>query len=60
MKNTKQPLNAVPAPANDKRLIVAVVTALLVAIVGVGVFYWYANTNHNPITGVESVKMMAT
>lgn len=56
MTQNKQPLNAVPAPSNDKRPIVAIIIVLFVVAVGAAVGYWYVTTNHTPVTPSTTVK----
>ena len=56
MNRDKQPLNAVPAPSNDKRALTVIIVILLIAAVGLGVGYWYVATNHSPVTPATVVK----
>lgn len=56
MKQTKQPLNAVPLPSSDKRLVGMVIAVLVLIVAGAGVFYWYTNTNHALVTQTQTVK----
>jgi len=56
MKQDKQPLNAVPAPSNDKRVLPVIIGVILIVAIGLGVGYWYFTTNHNPITQTTTVK----
>lgn len=56
MKKTTQPLNVVPAPASDRRLVVAIVGLVLLLAGGLAAFYWYEGTNRNQATTIETVK----
>lgn len=53
-QKTKQPLNAVPSPSSDKRLVGVVIAVIVIALAAAGCFYWY--TANKPVSQVTSVK----
>lgn len=56
MDQNKQPLNSVPTPVGEKRTVIIIAAVAVLLLVAAGLTYWYMNTNHQPVTTMQTVK----